>query len=761
MLADILDEAAPRLIAGVEAAMSPTATHPGSRRAIERLPELMRGLVERLRAARPDEAAKPTDVTTPFEVAPLVIALRLLKESIYALIDERQVPATPREMRIVGDWFATLAEAALAAENRRFSDMVDAIPDHLLLHSADGFIIYVNRATADSAKSLTGLSREELSGRRIIDIVPDKEFGQHTDDLLRRVRGGDSITEEFLLPSSDGGRWHQQHLRPIHGPDGKVEAIAIASRDIHDRKKAEARLQLMSKLGALAETMEYESIIDAVARLSIPELADWCFIDTVEDGQLRRATVAHRDPAKAALAQELLRVPPNLHARPFGKQVLAGSSVLIAEMNEPPAYTDPDFADLARRLGVRSAMIVPFVVLGSLVAVAVFVMTPESGRRYGAEDLALAEEMARRAAQIIENARLHQQLRQSEARFRVALEHSNISVFETDLDLRMRWIYNARLDTPESQMIGRTTREIFGGDVFAELDKLKRRVIETGEGARTAVKTTLDGKQRHLLVHYEPLRGMGGIVGLTGATVDVTELKEAEAELARELGFRERMMGILGHDLRNPVGAVLGLAGLTRLEDGLSDKAREQLGLIEQSARRMNEMIGTLLDFTRLRFQGSLPIAVEEIDLGELARGVVAELQAAHRGRQIEPSASGNLRGQWDPGRMAQLLSNLVANALSHGARESPVRVALAAEDDVVLLRVTNRGPTIPPELVDRLFEPFQQGAESGGQRQRGLGLGLFIVREIVRAHGGTIDVRSSDDLTTFAVTLPRAAPRS
>jgi K+-sensing histidine kinase KdpD len=93
--------------------------------------------------------------------------------------------------------------------------------------------------------------------------------------------------------------------------------------------------------------------------------------------------------------------------------------------------------------------------------------------------------------------------------------------------------------------------------------------------------------------------------------------------------------------------------------------------LIGKPATEMNEMIGTLLDFTRLRFHGSLPVTVEEIDLDELVRGVVAELQAAHRKRAIELCASGNLRGRWDPGRIAQLLSNLAANALWHGARES------------------------------------------------------------------------------------------
>src|SRR5260370_12921951 len=211
----------------------------------------------------------------------------------------------------------------------------------------------------------------------------------------------------------------------------------------------------------------------------------------------------------------------------------------------------------------------------------------------------------------MENGVLHEQGGQSEARFRLALEHANISVFETDLELRFRWGYNSMLGTPDGRVIGQTLSDVLGKEVAEEMDQLKRRIIQTGEGARTAFSAIVDGKRRHLMVRYEPLRSANGIVGLTGATIDVTELKEAEEQVARELAFRERMMGILGHDLRNPVSAVLGIAGLVGLEKGLSDKTREGLGQIERSARRMNEMIGTLLDFTRLRFHGSLPVAVE------------------------------------------------------------------------------------------------------------------------------------------------------
>jgi PAS domain S-box-containing protein len=757
-LADTLEERASKLVADVEEAMSRATAAVPLRRTMGRLPGLISDLIGRLRADRLDEPIAHAGLRVRYDVVPFVTALGVLKRSIYALIDEHPVPVTSREERSLGAWFAAVSESALLTENRRFAEMLDAIPDHLLLYEADGLLInYVNRSVGEGAKEVAGMSREEVLGRRIVDIVHDKSFGRYVEDCLERTIAGKTVREEFIYPLPNGGRWCEHEFCPVLNPDGEVDSIVISGRDIHDRKKAEARLQLLSKLGTLAGSMDHDKIIDAVAQLSIPELADWCLMVIAADEQFQRATIAHRDPAKAPLAEELVRLPSRLQELRVGAAALAGASTLIVEIDATTEHADLLQTEIVRRIDVRSAIVVPIVVMGKTVAIATFMMTSESGRRYSAEDLALAEEMARRAQQIIENAKLHQQLQQSEARFRVALEHANIAVVETDLERRIRWLYNTRLEVPDSALLGKTASEVLGPQMGASLDDLQRRVLETGEGASGTLSAVADGKTRHFLARYEPLRDASGIVGLTGATVDVTELKEAEEQVARELAFRERMMGILGHDLRNPVTAVLSITNLM-LGGELTDRARKQLDFVEQTARRMNEMIGTLLDVTRLRFHGALPITLARIGLDELARDLVAELRAAHGGREIELSVDGSLRGEWDPGRMAQLFTNLVANALTHGDMDSPVSIRMTGGDESVLLSVSNRGPGIPPERIERLFEPFQQGNDASDGRRRGLGLGLFIVREIVRAHRGMLDVRSCSDLTTFVVTLPRAA---
>jgi PAS domain S-box-containing protein len=253
--------------------------------------------------------------------------------------------------------------------------------------------------------------------------------------------------------------------------------------------------------------------------------------------------------------------------------------------------------------------------------------------------------------------------------------------------------------------------------------------------------------------HVAPVYGPDGEVeAVAMASRDIQRRKQAEAQVAEDLAFRERVMGILGHDLRNPLAVVLSVSKILARRADMPERALEGLGHIRRSAERMEQMINTILDFTQLRFRGLPPLARQSFDLETLTRAVVDELQLAHPDREVHVTARGDLRGRWDYTRLGQVIANLVGNALTHGAVDTPVTVDLSGEDGRVTVAVGNRGATIPANAIAHLFEPFWQA--SADHRSRGLGLGLFIAQQIVEAHGGSIDVRSFDEQTTFTVEL-------
>jgi signal transduction histidine kinase len=184
--------------------------------------------------------------------------------------------------------------------------------------------------------------------------------------------------------------------------------------------------------------------------------------------------------------------------------------------------------------------------------------------------------------------------------------------------------------------------------------------------------------------------------------------------------------------------------------------AQQQLAQrIETSAARMGNMISDILDLTRARLSGGIPLNLAPVNLPTVCRQVVEELTAAHPGRGILLETEGEGEGIWDPERLAQVVSNLVGNALEHGDLKGSVYVRCVAEPERQVLEITNPGSPIPSHQLATLFDPFRQGRGRSG-RSRGLGLGLFIVRELVEAHGGQVSVRSTEEGTTFSVHLPR-----
>ncbi len=342
-------------------------------------------------------------------------------------------------------------------------------------------------------------------------------------------------------------------------------------------------------------------------------------------------------------------------------------------------------------------------------------------------------------------------------RLRFILPNARIMVAEIDRELCFRWFYDPRQFPEGVEMIGRKVRD-YGDPVFAaRIAQLIERVIQTGVGERVELSPPQDGAPEHVLASFEPTRDASGqIAGVLVAATDVTELKQAQIALAQAVAFREQMLAVLAHDLRNPLSSVLALARLYARNDGVPLNVQRALSQIDQASQRMVELIGTLLDFSAARFGDSLPVTRVDSDLLDIARRVIDELRSTAPDRAISLDAAGDTRGAWDPARMAQVVSNLVANALAHGAAREPVAVDLEGGELRVLLRVRNRGPTIAPEAVPLLFEPFRRGGDPA-TRPRGLGLGLYIVEQIVKAHAGAVRVESSVERgTVFTVDLPR-----
>lgn len=224
---------------------------------------------------------------------------------------------------------------------------------------------------------------------------------------------------------------------------------------------------------------------------------------------------------------------------------------------------------------------------------------------------------------------------------------------------------------------------------------------------------------------------------------------------------KDMFLAILGHDLRTPLGAVITSARFMLETQELPEPHLTLTSRIVASSTRMNQMVGALLDFTRSRLGGGIPIERADMSMGKAVHDVVDELSALRPESKIKIETRGSQRGRWDCPRITQVLTNLIGNALEHGSPKTPVFVEVLGDDDEVTIAVHNQGPAIPTEQLDGIFSAMKRkdsAADPGtGGPSGNLGLGLYIADRIVNAHKGRIEVESSEkDGTTFTVHLPR-----
>ena len=219
---------------------------------------------------------------------------------------------------------------------------------------------------------------------------------------------------------------------------------------------------------------------------------------------------------------------------------------------------------------------------------------------------------------------------------------------------------------------------------------------------------------------------------------------------------RNMFLGILGHDLRAPIGAA-SLSAQVMLHKGLlNTKQTSQATQIVQSTTRANQILEDILDLTRSGFGSDLPVVKKCIDMGFVSRDLVEEMRAFNIGREITLETVGDMLGEWDRNRLAQVFTNLIGNAIQYSAKDTAVAVTVKGEQDEIVLSIHNEGRPIPPDEVVKIFDALTRGTEDQGG-SKNLGLGLYITKKIVVSHKGSIDVTSSEeDGTRFTVRLPR-----
>ncbi|MDY7225964.1 sensor histidine kinase [Hyalangium rubrum] len=375
------------------------------------------------------------------------------------------------------------------------------------------------------------------------------------------------------------------------------------------------------------------------------------------------------------------------------------------------------------------------------------------------------------ALDISERRRAEEELRESETRYRLATLATSDALWDWNIATNeVHWSENIH------RILGMEQEE-----VDPALEWWVERVHpEDRERVLSGLLRFIDEGEAHWVDEYRfrrwdgsyiivsdkgyAVRGANGrAYRMVGALEDITQRRVAEQEERRRADFEQLLIGIVSHDLRNPLNAISMAAALLLKQGELNEAPRRSVRRILSSAERATRMLRDLLDFTQARLGGGIPVKPRSLDLHELTRQVVEEVQQAHPQRQLVLEQSGDAQGEWDADRLAQLITNLVNNALTYGPQHCAVRIRTQGRKDAVTLSVHNLGAPIPTEMLPRLFQPLKRGeARGGGGSSHSIGLGLFIVKHIVDAHGGRISVYSTEaNGTTFTVRLPRHPPRA
>jgi PAS domain S-box-containing protein len=715
-------------------------------------------------------------------------------------------------------------EEALRYSEAKFAGIVSLSTDAIVSVDEEQRITLFNQG----AQRVYGYSPEEVLEQPLDMLIPERFRGAHaghlhafglsgttarsmsqrgTSRIIGRRRGGEEFVAEVSIS--------QLSLQGSH-------IYTAVVRDVTDRERRQERDRLLAAAGrVLAASLEFEESLQSVVDFAVPALADWCVLDLLgPDGTPLAARAAAADPALAEALREACRrgtvdgaslsgtatVEPTASGARLAAHPAAGPPGLAAAEGGAPPLPPP-----------AAAMTVPLVAHGRAFGALTFAAA-ESRRRYGPEDLALAEELGRVAALAIDNARLYQVAREA----RHAAERS------ADRTARLQRVTAALAGalTPEevAEVVMREGVEALGAsagtlclldDESAELevvrseglprqmvDAWRRFPVDAGvplaEAARTGEPVLLTTREElgarypalvTTLKHHAwaavPLLADGRALGAIGlsfveprhfadeerdfllaigrqcaGTLERARLYERERRARDEAEAasraRDDILGVVAHDLRNPLTAISMYASLLLEMPRDADTQRGQLRTVLELTDQMNRLIQDLLDASRIE-AGQLRVHPAPLRLPPLLADAaeMVRMAAAERGVSLRVQAADGLPPVLaDRDRVLQVLSNLLGNAVKFTPRGGDVLVCASSAGPGVEVSVADTGAGIPPEQLPHVFDRFWQG----DARRKGAGLGLAIARGIVEAHGGRIRAESAPGVgSTFTFTLPAA----
>jgi PAS domain S-box-containing protein len=742
---------------------------------------------------------------------------------------------------------AESSAAALTESEARFRSLYESGMIGVCFPGLEGVILDANDAFLD----MVGHTREELHAGQVrwADLTAP---GSHEADerALEEIH-----TRGFAVP------YEKEYVRPggerisvlVGGsllPGAPPRAVTFAV-DVTARKRAEAergelllrerearavaeaaqrRSAFLARASELlASSLDYRSTMQAVARLAVSDIADWCLIDVIPDGQFHRVAVGYAEPSRAELARQLEQqglLDPQARIGP--PQVLrTGESELLPwvtdEILRSIART-PHAHDTLRSMNIVSVMTVAIRNAQGIVGIVTFI-SAESGRRFGSEDLKLAEDLAVRAGVAMENARLFELVRQERATAewqerRSAFLARASEILASSLDFRSTLSGVARLAVPEVadwcvvdllEPDG-TLRSIAVEHADSSRAELARRLARTYPynarapfGSPNVLRTgnpelatqVTEGMLRAVARdedHYQILAGLGlrsymcvplqvrnrtlGTITLfaaeSGRRYEPDDLALGEAlayraslaidnarlygEAQEAIRVRDDFLSIASHELKTPITTLqLQLQSLLRrVPAGIpTESILARLKGADHQVERLTQLINDLLDISRIT-GGRLDLHVDDVDFSDVLRDVAARLEEplARSGCSLKVSGLEPQRGRWDRFRLEQIVTNLLSNAMKYGAGR-PIEIDLSGTGESVRFEIRDQGIGIAPDKQSRIFDRFERAVS--GRHYGGLGLGLWIVRQIVDALGGTIAVRSSPgEGSAFTVELPR-----